>query len=106
MPAETQKFIIDSNVKPPVSGYYRELLTKFTKSAIFIGLFYFFFAIAFENASIYGPSILASFGEAGLIGSSLYWILFVVGDIICILVIDSVGRRNSALAGWGECLLL
>ena len=105
MPAETQKFIMDSNVKPPVSGYYRELLTKFTKSAVFIGLFYFFFAIAFVNASIYGPSILASFGEAGLIGSSLYWILFIVGDIICILVIDSFGRRNSALTGWGGMLI-
>ncbi len=105
MPVDTQKFIMDSNVKPPVSGYYRELLTKFTKSAIFIGLFYFFFAIAFVNASIYGPSILASFGESGLIGSSLYWILFVVGDIICILVIDSFGRRNSTLTGWAGMLI-
>lgn len=87
MPSETKKFIMDSNVKPLASGYYRELLTKFTKNAIFIGLFYFFYAIAFVNASIYGPSILASFGEAGLLGSSLYWILFVVGDIICILLL-------------------
>ncbi|WP_156778550.1 MFS transporter [Thermoplasma acidophilum] len=105
LPDDTQKFIMDSNVKPPVSGYYKELLTKYTKSAIFIGLFYFFFAIAFVNASLYGPSILASFGEAGLIGSSLYWLLFVVGDIICILVIDSFGRRNSTLTGWAGMLI-
>ncbi|MEM3907988.1 MAG: MFS transporter [Candidatus Micrarchaeaceae archaeon] len=105
MSAETKKLIMDSNVKPPVSGYYRELLTKFTKNAIFIGLFYFFFAIAFVNASIYGPSILASFGEAGMIGSSLYWILFVVGDIICILTIDTFGRRNSTLTGWAGMLI-
>ncbi|MEM0050619.1 MAG: MFS transporter [Candidatus Bathyarchaeia archaeon] len=105
MPAETKKFIMDSNLKPPRSGYYQELLTKYTKWAIFIGLFYFFFAIAFVNASIYGPSILASFGEAGIIGSSLYWGLFVLGDVICILVIDTFGRRNSTITGWAGMLI-
>ena len=100
MPIETQKFIMDSNVKPPKSGYYREMFTKYRKSAWFLGIFYFLFTIAFVNSTLYGPSILASFGEAGLAGSTLYWSLFVVGDIICILVIDSFGRRNSTLTGW------
>jgi putative MFS transporter len=96
----TQKFIMDSNVKPPVSGYYKELFSKFRNSAIFLGLFYFLFTIAFVNSTLYGPSILASFGEAGLLGSTLYWSLFVLGDIILILVIDSFGRRRSTLTGW------
>lgn len=105
MPAETKKLIMDSNLKPIGSGYYWELLTKYTKRAIFIGLFYFFFQIAFVNASIYGPSILASFGEAGIIGSSLYWGLFVLGDVICILLIDTFGRRNSSITGWAGMVI-
>ncbi|MHB1470054.1 MAG: MFS transporter [Thermoplasmataceae archaeon] len=100
MTAETQKFVMDSNVKPPISGYYRELFSKFRNSALFLGLFYFLFTIAFINSTLYGPSILASFGEAGLFGSTLYWTLFVVGDIILILVIDTFGRRKSTITGW------
>jgi len=100
MTAETQKFVMDSNVKPPVSGYYKELFSEFRNSAWFLGLFYFLFTIAFISSTLYGPSILASFGEAGLFGSTLYWSLFVVGDIILILVIDKFGRRNSTLTGW------
>ncbi|NON63111.1 MFS transporter, partial [Acidianus sp. RZ1] len=102
---ETKKLIMDAKLEEESSKYYKDLLTKYTKWAIFIGLFYFFFAIAFIDSTIYGPSILASFGESGLIGSILYWSLFVVGDIICILIIDSFGRRNSTITGWAGMLV-
>lgn len=101
----TEKLILNSTFEPEKSGYYKELLTKYTKNALFIGFFYFFFAIAFVNSAIYGPALLKSFGVLGEVESISYWSIYVVGDIICILLIDVIGRRKITIAGWSGMLL-
>ncbi|PYB69004.1 MFS transporter [Thermoplasma sp. Kam2015] len=105
MDLETKKMIQETTFEPEKSGYYKELLTKYTRNALFLGFFYFFFAIAFVNSAIYGPALLKSFGVQGEIESISYWSLFVIGDIICILLIDISGRRKMTLAGWAGMLI-
>jgi putative MFS transporter len=97
---DTVKFLENTEISPEHSTYYKELLTKYTRDAIFIGIFYFLFAIAFLGTSIFGPEFESGLHLPGEISSIIYWSLFVVGDIICILTIDKIGRRPVTLIGW------
>jgi len=90
----------NTEITPEHSTYYKELLTKHTRDAIFIGVFYFLFAIAFLGTSIFGPEFESGLHLPGEISSMIFWSLFVVGDIICILSIDRIGRRSVTLIGW------
>ena len=105
LPQFTKDLINNSTIEKQRSGRYSELLSKYTKSSIFIALFYFFFAIAFVDSTLYGPSLLKSFGVLGEIEAISYWSLYIVGDIICILLIDRLGRRPLAIAGWVGMLI-
>ncbi len=96
----TAKLLENSNITPEHTTYYKELLTKYTRDAIFIGIFYFLFAIAFLGTSIFGPEFESGLHLPGEISSIIFWSLFVVGDIISILTIDKLGRRADTLIGW------
>ncbi|BDC17634.1 MFS transporter [Acidianus sp. HS-5] len=97
---DTARLLESTNVTPEHSTYYKELLTKHTRDAIFIGVFYFLFAIAFLGTSIFGPEFESGLHLPGEVSSIIFWSLFVVGDIIAILTIDKWGRRTDTLIGW------
>jgi putative MFS transporter len=98
---EAAKLLDSVQITPEHSTYYKELLTKHTRDAIFIGVFYFLFAIAFLGTSIFGPEFESGLHLPGEISSMVFWSLFVVGDIIAILLVDRIGRRPITLIGWG-----
>jgi putative MFS transporter len=87
-------------VIPKKSRYYLELFQSFARDAIFLGVFFLLFQIAFVGNTIFAPEFEASLHIPSIASSMIYWILIVVGDLICIAIIDPFGRKRSSLLGW------
>ncbi|MDA8050225.1 MAG: MFS transporter [Rhodospirillales bacterium] len=100
--AEDKDQLRRSRVPERGSGSYVELLTKYTRDAVFIGILYMLFQIVFISTGVLEPLFAKSLGVAGETTALLYWSFAIVGVvIISILVETPLGRRNTGLIGFG-----
>ena len=89
------------------SGSYIELLTKFTKDAIFIGIFYMLYQVVFISTGILQPLFSQSLGLQGEMVPIMFWLFAIVGVcIIAYLVESPLGRRKTGLIGFGGTTIL
>ncbi len=105
--ADDKKYLLSLKTREMPSRSYVELLTKYTRDAIFIGIFYMLFQIVFISTGVLEPLFAQSLGVAGETTALLYWSFAIVGVIIISILVESpLGRRNTGLIGFAGTTVL
>ncbi|EHP71300.1 sugar phosphate permease [Metallosphaera yellowstonensis MK1] len=80
--------------------YYKELLTKFSKNAAFIAIYYTGYQIAFVAAGVLSSLFATSLSLPVETASALFWIENIIAILIIAFTIDRFGRKPLANVGW------
>jgi putative MFS transporter len=80
--------------------YYRELLTKFSKNAAFIAIFYIAYQIAFVATGVLSSLFAISLSLPVETASALFWIENIIAILIIAFTIDRFGRKPLSNVGW------
>ncbi len=97
------------NIKMDTKNPLRDLLSsKYIKSLLFVGIFWFTFDAAFYGISIFSPTILVLLGfkaRLAVLGSAVFDSFAILGSIIAILLIDRLGRRIITIIGFSGMVI-
>jgi putative MFS transporter len=102
-PLTDEEKTLIKTTKPPErqrNTYYRELLTKFSKNAAFIAIFYTAYQIAFVAAGVLSSLFATSLSLPVETASALFWIENIIAILIIAFTIDRFGRKPLSNVGW------
>lgn len=97
--------ILSVNSVQTRTTYYYELLTKFTKAAIFLAIYYIGYQISFVSTGVLSSLFANTLGISAELASVLFWVDNIAAIAIVMAMVDWVGRRPTSLLGWAGTVL-
>ncbi|MEM3685428.1 MAG: MFS transporter, partial [Conexivisphaerales archaeon] len=80
--------------------YYHELLSKFTKAAVFLALYYIGYQISFVSTGVLSSLFANTLGISAELAGILFWVDNIVAIAIVMAMVDRIGRRPTSILGW------
>ncbi|MDA8054079.1 MAG: MFS transporter [Thermoplasmatales archaeon] len=77
--------------------------SKYVKNTIYFGTAWFFYDVAFYGIGLFTPTILVLLGlthSLSILGSAIFSSIAIIGSILCILTVDSWGRKPVTILGF------